>query len=206
MHWNILDEHRKNILPLLAKLVSDFNVDFYLAGGTGLALQIGHRDSIDFDFFTKNEFDTMSLFEVCLKIFKDFKVQKTQESKNTLSILIDESIKISFMTYSYELLKPLVVSEYFPIASAEDIGCMKLSAITSRSAEKDYVDLYFILQKISLRDLLALCAVKFPSIDTNLVLKSLVYFEDIVPESILYKEGHNTDFVVIQNFLKEKVS
>ncbi len=205
MHWNILDEHRKNILPLLAKLVSDFNVDFYLAGGTGLALQIGHRDSIDFDFFTKSEFDTMSLFEVCLKIFKDFKVQKTQESKNTLSILIDESIKISFMTYSYELLKPLVVSEYFPIASAEDIGCMKLSAITSRSAEKDYVDLYFILQKISLRDLLALCAVKFPSIDANLLLKSLVYFEDIVPESILYKEGHDTDFAVIQKFLKEKV-
>lgn len=197
MHWNILDENRKKILPLLAKVSGDF----YLAGGTGLALQIGHRDSIDFDLFTKNEFDTISLFEEIVNIFEGHRILKTQEEKNTLSVLVDDSIKISFMRYQYDLLKPLLSTEYFKIASIEDIGCMKLSAITSRSVLKDYVDLYFILQKVSLRDLLVMCTIKHPTIDTNLILKSLIYFEDVVPEPIMFKENHNVDFETIKKYL-----
>ena len=201
MHWNILDDNRKNILPLLAELAKDF----YLAGGTGLALQFGHRDSIDFDFFTEKDFNASALFERILGIMASHAVVKTQEEKNTLSILVDNSIKVSFMTYPYELLKPLIATEYFRIASPQDIGCMKLSAITGRSAMKDYVDIYFILQNISLRDLLALSSVKFPSIDSNLILKSLVYFDDVVSEPIMYKEGHDIEFEKIKKFLIEKV-
>jgi predicted nucleotidyltransferase component of viral defense system len=201
MHWNILDDNRKKILPLLTKA----SANFYLAGGTGLALQIGHRDSIDFDFFTKDEFNTVSLFESIRTIFEGLTVVKTQEEKNTLSVSVDNSIKISFMRYPYELLKPLVPTEYFPIASVEDIGCMKLSAITSRSMMKDYVDIYFVLQKISLRDLLALTSVKFPSIDSNLILKSLVYFDDVVSEPIMYKENHDVGFEVVKKYLVQAV-
>ena len=201
MHWNILDDNRKKILPLLTNISSNF----YLAGGTGLALQIGHRDSVDFDFFTQGEFDTVSLFENIRIVFEGHSIAKTQEEKNTLSILIDNSIKVSFMKYSYELLKPLVITEFFPIASEEDIGCMKLSAITSRSMMKDYVDIYFILQKISLRDLIALSTVKFPSIDSNLILKALIYFDDVISEPIMYKEKHNVDFEVVKKYLIQSV-
>lgn len=203
IHWNILGEKRGKILPLFAQLRSK---DFYLAGGTGLALQVGHRDSVDFDFFTKNEINTGELFEDLTRIFKDHKILKVQDEKNTLSIIIDETIKISFISYDYDLLRETVNTPYFAIASIVDIGCMKCAAITSRSAMKDYIDLYFILQSISLREMLALCSIKYPSIDTGLILKSLIYFKDLGVEPIIYKENHDTDFEEIKRFLKNQVS
>lgn len=203
IQWDILDEKRKKVLPLFKTLE---NEGFYLAGGTGLALQMGHRDSIDFDFFSREKFDTEKLFQLLVPSFKDHKILKVQEEKNTLSVIIDETIKLSFLSYEYELLRPTVDTEYFQIASIADIACMKCSAITSRCAMKDYVDLYFILKTMPLRELLALCSVKFQNVDTGLILKSLVYFEDIDSEPILYKEGHELPFESVKSFLKKQVS
>jgi hypothetical protein len=76
---------------------------------------------------------------------------------------------------------------------------MKLSAITSRSILKDYVDLYFILHQIDLRNLINLTKEKFPSIDTNPILKSLIYFEDIQKEPILFKHNNDVSFELIKN-------
>lgn len=201
LYWDILDKKRKEILPPF----NSFKPDFYLAGGTALALQLGHRDSIDFDFFDDESFSTGELYEKIERIFKDYKILKTQDKKDTLTVLIDDSIKISFFIYPYSLIKPLIETEYFKIATIEDIGCMKLSAITSRMATKDYVDLYFILQKISLSDLLDLAKEKFPSLDSNLVLKSLVYFDDITDEPIAYKHEHEIGFDLVKNSLESTV-
>lgn len=77
LHYEILDKKRNKILFLFKA----FKKDFYLAGGTGLALQIGHRDSLDFNFFSSKDFDTKMLFSKVKDIFKDFKIVKTQESK-----------------------------------------------------------------------------------------------------------------------------
>lgn len=187
IHWNILDKKRKSILPLLKNISEE---GFYLAGGTGLALQMGHRDSIDFDFFKVNDFDTRKLIEKISSVFKNHKLLITQQEKNTLSCVIDETIQLSFFSYNYKLIKPLVNTEYFDIASIEDIACMKSSAIASRAVEKDYVDLYFILQKITLNDLINLCAKKYQIFDEMLILKSLSFFDDIKKEHILFKEGH----------------
>lgn len=201
LYWDILDANRKEILPLFAI----FKPYFYLAGGTALALQLGHRDSIDFDFFCDKSFLTDNLYEKIEKTFKGHKILKTQDQENTLTVLIDDSIKISFFSYPYRLVKSLIETEYFKIASIEDIGCMKLSAITSRSTAKDYVDLYFILQKNPLATLLDLTKEKFPSLDANLILKSLVYFDDITSEPIAYKHNHETDFVIIKKSLEGTV-
>lgn len=201
LYWDILDKNRKEILPLF----TTFKSYFYLAGGTALALQLGHRDSVDFDFFCDKSFLTDNLYEKIEKTFKDHKILKTQDQENTLTVLIDDSIKISFFSYPYQLTKPLIETDYFKIASIEDIGCMKLSAITSRSTTKDYVDLYFILKKISLPILLGLAKEKFPSLDANLILKSLVYFDDIIDEPIAYKHEHETDFELIKESLKSTV-
>jgi hypothetical protein len=203
MHWDILDQERKAVLPILKAIVGD---SFYLAGGTALALHIGHRDSIDFDFFTADGFDTMKLFDMVAESFASsgLKVVKYQEEKNTLGIYIGKSIKVSFMTYPYSQIRPLVSTEFFSLASIEDIACMKCSAITSRSVTKDYVDLYFILQRIDLVDLLDMCQKKFPNIDSNLILKSLVYFDDIENEGIVYKEGNDVEFSQVTEFLKER--
>jgi Nucleotidyl transferase AbiEii toxin, Type IV TA system len=197
LHFDILDAERRAILPNLRVFKEQ---GFYLAGGTALALMLGHRDSIDFDFFTEKEFDTKKLFSDIEKAFAGHHTDITQEEKNTLSILIDQNIRISFITYAYPLLNPLVLIENISLASLEDIGCMKLSAITGRSSVKDYVDLYFILQHTSLETLLELAKRKLPSLDELVILKSLGYFDDVRDEVILYKVVP-VDFEVIKRFL-----
>lgn len=180
----ILSGSRKKIIP---SFISWKN-DFYLAGGTGLALQIGHRDSIDFDFFTNNSFDPNKLIERLIVIFGNKSFTATQIEKNTLSTLLNSEIKISFMTYDYPLLNSLISTEFLNIASIPDIACMKLSTIMQRSALKDYVDLYEVMKTYSLEQLLSFAKKKYPMIDSTVILKSLSYLEDIADEPLIYKD------------------
>jgi hypothetical protein len=201
IHYEILDEQRMNVLP---KLTMFRELGFYLAGGTALALQIGHRDSIDFDFFCLDSFDTTILFTKIEQKCSGHTIVRLQDEQNTLEILVDGTIRLSFMTYKYPLIEPAISTEFFDLASMIDIGCMKLSAITSRTAYKDYVDLYFILQQRSLAELINNLQVKLPTLDPSLALKSLVYFDDILPEEILYKITP-INIKEIKSFLLEQV-
>ncbi|MFA6585533.1 MAG: nucleotidyl transferase AbiEii/AbiGii toxin family protein, partial [Candidatus Paceibacterota bacterium] len=171
MHYETLDEKRRALLPAL----DAFKQEFYLAGGTALALQIGHRVSVDFDFFTEQDFETEEVYERVQKAFGQ--VSRTQESPRTLAILVQDDVRISFMGYHYPLLHACVDTEHLRLASMLDIGCMKLGAIVSRAELKDYVDLFFILKHLPLPDLLAALSKKLPSLDQNLVLKALVSFD-----------------------------
>ena len=103
------------------------------------------------------------------------------------------------------MLKDYLDEENFRIASIEDIACMKLSAIVSRAVEKDFVDLYFILQKISLKSILSMLPTKIPNLDINLALKSLVYFDDVADEKIQFKHGAKASFSEIKQFLESQV-
>ncbi len=202
IHWDILDKNRKDILSIL----KEFKIDgFYLAGGTGLALLLGHRDSIDFDFFKEGDFDTSILIQKLEDLLKNYTLIITQNEKNTVSCIVNNQIKLSFFGYKYKLVQPPVETEYFPIASVVDIACMKLSVITSRSLEKDYIDLYFILQNFKLNDLLTQMNIKIPILDTSLVLKSLVYFDDVLNEPILFKENNEVSFIEVKEFLRNLV-
>jgi predicted nucleotidyltransferase component of viral defense system len=201
MFLDILDKKRINILPFLA----NFKSEFYLAGRTALALQIGHRDSIDFDFFTKSDLKIKKLFTQISDIFQKHEILKIQEEKNTLTILLDNKIKISFFTYKYDLLKEKIDTEFLSLASIEDIACMKLSAILSRATVKDYIDLYYILEKIKLADLIVLVKQKYPEIDSGLILKSLIYFKDIKNEKIIFKNNKKIEFNKVKKFLIKEV-
>lgn len=201
IHTEILSNDRRKLLPVLAKYKSDF----YLAGGTGLALQLGHRDSVDFDFFNPKPFESNQFFEENIKtVFPAVKI--IQSAQNTLSVIVDESVNLSFLSYQYPLINPLVKSEFFNIGSIADIGCMKLSAITSRSSFKDYVDIYYVLQIIHLDQLLKYASEKYPSLDIMVILKSLVYFGDIVLEPILFKDNNHPTLEDIKQFLNKTVS
>lgn len=199
MFWSILDEQRQRFLPALAIGRSE---GFYLAGGTALALQIGHRDSVDFDLFKNEAFDTTRLFERLREAFSGLNVLKVQDEPNTLSLVVSESIKLSFLRYPYPLLRPLIPSDHIDLADIADIGCMKLSAITGRGTMKDYVDLYFILQRMSLQELLALCAVKLPQLDRAFIMKALVFFDDLDDEPVLYMQGQAVLFDEVKKFLR----
>ena len=142
-HLDILDKHRQLFLPKLSVLKDRF----YLAGGTALALYLGHRDSIDFDFFTSTDFDSSSLMEELRTIFQGSNIEIKMSQKNTLTLKIDE-VDMSFFKIDENILEPFVETEYIHIASLTDIGCMKLSALLGRSVLKDYVDLYAICKTV----------------------------------------------------------
>lgn len=184
LHWDILDTKRRDLLPTFGSLKPE---GFYLAGGTALALLIGHRDSIDFDFFKHDRFDTGSLWNTVANAFSGHHVVKTQEEAGTLSVLIDDDVRASFIHFPYPLVAPAIETPHFPIASMEDIACMKLNAMTGRTAFKDYIDMYFILQTLPLTDIMRALQTKMPSLEPLLALKSLAYFEDVREEHIIFK-------------------
>jgi len=182
---SILSERRKKILPFFVSLKEEF----YLAGGTGLALQVGHRESLDFDFFSPHSFNANEMVQRLSTIFGSKSFNITQVEKNTLSINLYSEIKISFMTYEYKLINSLLLTEYINIASIPDIACIKLSAIMQRCALKDYVDLYEIMKTYSLPQLLSFAKTKYPTVDSTIILKGLSYLDDVIDEPLIYKTG-----------------
>jgi len=153
--------------------------DFFLVGGTGLALQTGHRLSDDLDLFTQSSFDPIRLVPSLQKIGK---VIVTGESMNTLNCFIDKT-KTDFICYSYPLISDLVYAEGIRMAGIPDIAAMKLSAVAQRGSRKDFYDIYELLNQYSLSELLKFFEKKFPPIDTFHILKSLIYFEDAEKEN-----------------------
>jgi hypothetical protein len=151
--------------------------DFYLAGGTALALHLGHRLSEDLDFFSPSPVDTLMLKQR-LDELDDF--QLLGERWGTLHGIF-RGTKVSFLYYRYPLLFPLAKFRGCPVASPEDIAPMKIEAIASRGSRKDFYDLYFIAREIAdVRQCLEFYKRKFAGTSFNLyhVLKSLTYFAD----------------------------
>lgn len=176
------NKFRLNILPKKQKELFDFLSaeawldNFYLAGGTALALQIGHRQSIDFDFFTGNTFDKRSVIKKATE-FGTFEL--FTESTDTLHGSLN-GVQISFFKLEDKILKDTVDHRHLHVASMLDIAAMKLNAISGRGTKKDFVDLYFLLREFSLREMLEGYEAKYGKAISNSyhLLKSLTYFGD----------------------------
>lgn len=121
-------------------IFNSFDKDFYLAGGTALALRIGHRKSIDLDYFINKSFDTSNLKNKILEDFSSFTVSILFEEKNTLWCSID-GVKVSFISRFDTMSEQIEVVDCFRLAGLKDITVMKLSAICGREEYKDYFDL-----------------------------------------------------------------
>lgn len=152
---SVLDKKREDLLNKLGFLKDS---GFYLAGGTSLALQIGHRTSLDFDFYTKKEFEPPRLREEFDKRFK--KVREIHVAEGTL-ILDIEGIELSFFKYLYKLVKPCLKLEDVNLASLEDIAAMKILAISQRGKRRDFIDIYFLIQKFGLKKIMELTKKKW---------------------------------------------
>ncbi len=172
----ILTKEQREILKNLG-FINKYN--FYLTGGTALALQVGHRTSLDFDFFTQKNFNPQDLISEFEKKFKKIKV--IEVSKDTL-ILNVNNIKLSFFKYPYQLLFPLIDFDGIKLASIEDISATKIIALTQRGTKKDFIDIYFLIKKLGLKKILEFTQKKYPSFNIYLGLKALVYFEDVEKE------------------------
>ncbi len=202
MQWAVLDSKRRAVLPVLSFTKGE---GFYLAGGTALALRLGHRESIDFDFFKSEPFDPQGLLGVVEAAFVGHTPIVVQQDKFTLTVLADETIKMSFFGYRYPLLQTPEETPHFLIAGIRDIAARKLAAIVGRSLEKDYVDLFYLLQHMALSDLLADARKKMPSLDPQVILKALVYFDDVEREELVFRKGYAVAFETVQESLQAHV-
>lgn len=169
----ILDKKRINLLKKL-KFLSKYG--FYLAGGTALALQIGHRTSMDFDFYTEKKFSLLKLQRLLEKKFKEAIV--LQKAEGTLIMKID-GVANSFFQYPYPLIFPPIKYQNFPpLASKEDIAAMKVIAISDRGTKRDFIDIYFLLKEFSLEEIFNFIKKKYPNFNIYVGLRGLTYFVD----------------------------
>ena len=147
---------------------------FNLVGGTALALQIGHRISVDLDFFGDRYFST----EEILDLLADEKpVSIISQHKNIL-ILNVQSVKVDFVNYRYPLIsKPKTVGA-IRLASTPDIAAMKLAAIAGRGRKRDFYDLYFLLREFSMKQMIDFYNQKYYDGSEMMIARSLTFFDD----------------------------
>lgn len=178
MFEEVLAKNAKNSLALLGKTGVLKNA--YLAGGTALALRIGHRVSYDFDFFTQKKFDEKIVVRTLEKLPVKFKLLRIAE--NTILGSVDKT-KFSLFFYDYMLLEKQQLFLGINIAGLKDIAAMKLVAVSDRGTKRDFIDLYFLIgveKMFSLEDIFDFYEKKFKLIKQNRIhlLKSLIYFND----------------------------
>lgn len=162
-------------LGLLKEILSkSFFRDCRLVGGTSLALQYGHRKSVDLDFFGSFLSDSLQIKDE-LKTIGSYQV--IQESKFIFQYIV-EGVKVDFVNYPYKWIDEALNEESLKLASPKDIAAMKLSAITNRGTKKDFIDLYELLAHFSLKQLFEFYQEKYTDGVPFLTLKSMTWFED----------------------------
>lgn len=169
---------KKETFELLKQLMQDKKLSlFNLAGGTALALYLGHRISIDLDLFTPTSFDTKNLESHMIEKY-GFKTAYIE--KNTLQGTIKD-IKVDCITHNYPAVEPPSSYENgIRLYSIYDIAAMKLSAIADNGSRlKDFIDIAYLSIKLSLKEMLQAYENKFPNSSSIIPLKGLTYFEDI---------------------------
>jgi len=154
---------------------------FYLAGGTACAIQLGHRISVDLDFFQAVQFHADELSQQLA--LEGITLEAEEVSLGTVKGQL-AGTAVSFFHYPYPLLSAPIEWEGILLASLIDIGLMKITAIASRGAKKDFVDLYYILQHLGPQNVFARFSEKYPieRLDPYHYLRSLTYFEDAETE------------------------
>jgi len=179
----ILSKEQLEVLKILKKLLLS-NKSFYLAGGTGLALVLGHRKSVDFDIFSKEEFSSFKIADELKKYFTVNQISVAEIKTDTLIVFL-KKVQTAFFHYNYPLIRPLLSKNGIQIASIEDISAMKLISIVQRGLKKDFIDLWTIIKEseYSLNDIFSFCKNKYgSSFSESVTLKALNYFKDAEEE------------------------
>ncbi|MFT6810148.1 MAG: putative nucleotidyltransferase component of viral defense system [Saprospiraceae bacterium] len=173
-----------------------------LVGGTSLvALQIGHRNSIDIDLFGKLEIDDIELSVLLSKNFD--KVEKLTQS-NSIKIQLINNIKVDIVNYPYLWLDNALLEDQIRLASLKDIAAMRVSAITNRGSKKDFIDLYFLLDTYSLSEIIDFNKEKYPDSNPYLAMKSIGFYDDadLQPMPVMY---NSVSWFEIKNKISERL-
>ena len=182
MHPEALDKQGEIIFPLLRHFP-----DFYLAGGTALALQIGHRKSIDFDLFSTEKISKELLGKV-KGAFSEMTIEQAVNNPDELTIFAS-GVKVTFLAYPFPVLLPFTEYNGVTLLPIKEIAATKCYTIGRRGLYKDYIDIYFILaeQHSSLEEVVALAEKKYGGeFNSRLFLEQILYLEDVDDAEILF--------------------
>ncbi|MFA5154969.1 MAG: nucleotidyl transferase AbiEii/AbiGii toxin family protein [Patescibacteria group bacterium] len=197
MHLDILAAKQQRLLPWL----KEFRPDFGLVGGTALALQIGHRQSIDFDLFTCQEFDNLTLQR---RIFKKEKISKILVDQQGELTVVVKGVKITFLYYPFKISFAVPLASTIKMADILTIAALKAYALGRRAKWKDYVDLYVILKDFyTLPEIVKKAEQIFKNNFNEKILRAqLAYFKDLdYSEKVIYQPGYKMADASIKKFL-----
>ena len=174
-----------------------------LVGGTALSLQLGHRLSIDLDFFGQVEGDTQ---RIAMDLTSEgFDVKIESNSKN-IHIFKINGVKTDIVNYKYSWIDKVIAENGIRLAGVKDIAAMKIAAITNRGSKKDFIDLYFLLKRFSMKKIMDLYLEKYPDGSAFLACKSLLYFADadnqIMPKMLIPTAWENVKKNIITEVKK----
>ncbi|HKK66730.1 MAG TPA: nucleotidyl transferase AbiEii/AbiGii toxin family protein [Bacteroidales bacterium] len=200
MFIRVLTGSQKELLPIAAC----FSKKFYLAGGTAIALQLGHRTSIDFDFFTSSGFRNGSIYKVLNDNGIDFSV--LHEEADQLH-LIANHVKLTFLEFPFKVPHPVKLEGYMTMPELTVLSALKAYALGRRSKWKDYVDLYFLLKHVlSITSLIEHAESIFGDrFNAKLFRQQLAWYEDIdYSEKVDYTGDEQPGQQEIKDFLTEQ--
>jgi predicted nucleotidyltransferase component of viral defense system len=189
-------------LDLLRKICSIEELrDLNLAGGTALALQIGHRLSVDLDFFGNHELTHQEIIDL-MDTLKPLSI--ISQKKNILMLNVG-GVKVDFVNYKYPLLENLVKENEIRMLSVNDIAAMKLAAIAGRGRKRDFYDIFFLLTKFNLRQLINFYNQKFEDGSELMVARSLTYFDDAEEDEGPILLGNEVDWNAVKQTITKSV-
>ncbi len=176
--------------------------EFVLVGGTALALQIGHRRSVDLDFFTLAEYSAEHLFET---LQRDFTIQEPFVKDRSTLIAEIEGVKVDFIRFRYHFRLPYLNAGGVRLLQIEDIAPMKLDAIAGRGRKRDFFDLYFLLKKYDLPQMMDLYQQMYHHNTVFHVWKSLTYFDDAESDADPYVFDPTVTWPLVKTTLENAV-
>jgi len=204
LHWDTITPAMRQVLQTIGR--SSLCPRFYLAGGTALALQLGHRCSVDLDLFSATDPVSPETHREAELVLASLHPSIIESTWGNLVLLVG-GLRVGLFSYGYPLLEASGDAEGVPLASLVDLGRMKLDAIATRATRKDFIDLYTLAQSLPLRQILDAAPRKYPSYRDfqKRVVRYLTYFEladQELPTPMLY----DVSWEQVKAFFREQAS
>ena len=196
MYKEILNSNQIELLPL----IGEFSNQFILVGGTAIGLQIGHRQSIDFDLFSNRLIKPQSIKNKLTRQNVNFNV--IHQEYDQLHLIVN-NVKLTFFTFPYKIEKKEVLDDIIGMPDLLSLAAMKALALGGRAKWKDYVDLYFLLKdhctlieiELKARDMFG------KAFSSKLFRQQMTYFKDIDYSEEVFYSNENPSKQEIESFL-----
>lgn len=205
LSYQTVEPHTLELLKSLAD--EPMLASMRLVGGTALALQYGHRNSIDLDFFGSISADAEEVKQV---LRRHGTLEVIKETRSIMLYRLD-GVKVDMVHYQYPWIDDVMKTDGLSLASPKDIAAMKVNAIERRGTKKDFIDLYFLLKHYSIEEILGFYKEKYPEHSVFRALMSMSYFEDadeqfmpLMFESVTWEEMRKTILEKVRGYAHGK--